>query len=99
MRAAVLRGKNCNAERYMHTVQPVFFIPALLTGNIDFFHFITTFTNLDLAWVGGGGGGGGGGRGSQGQCEAEPIGFHFSYIFHLIRMKFGVVMKHFAFNI
>ena len=31
--------------------------------------------------------------GSQGQVKAKPIGFIFSHPFHLIRMKFDVVMK------
>ena len=36
-------GKNFNVGYYMQTVN--FFIPA-----IDFYHFVTAFTDLDLAW-------------------------------------------------
>ena len=49
--------------------------------------FYTTFTDLDLAW------------GSQGQCKAKHNGFIFSHTFHLIRMKFIVVMKQFKLNV
>ena len=49
--------------------------------------FYTTFTDLDLAWE------------SQGQPKAKPIGFTFFHTFHLIRMKFGVVMKQLKLNI
>ena len=47
----------------------------------------TIFTDVDLVW------------GSQGQSKAKPVGFNFSYTFHLIRMKFDVVMKQFKLNI
>ena len=45
--------------------------------------FYTTFTDLDL------------GSGSQGQCKAKPVGFIFSHIFQLIRMKYDMVLKQF----
>ena len=47
----------------------------------------------------GGGGGGGGGGGPQGQFTAKPTDLIFSQTFHLIRMKFYVVMKHFKLRI
>ena len=45
-----------------------------------------TLPDLDLAW------------GSQGQCQAKPLGFVFSHIFHLIWMKFDVMMKQLKLN-
>ena len=36
--------------------------------------------------------------GSQGQRKIKPIGFIFSHTFHLIRMKFDVVIKQFKLN-
>ena len=76
----------------MQTVQHQLF-PALLSGSIDFYHFIPLSLILRI------GGGGGGGGGSQGQCKAKPIGFIFSHTFHMIRMKFDVVMMQFMLNI
>ena len=49
--------------------------------------FCTTFSDLVLVWE------------SQDQCKAKPTGFNFLHTFHLIRMKFDVVMKHFKLNI
>ena len=40
--------------------------------------FYAAFTDLDLAW------------GSQGQHKAKPLGFIFSQIFQLMRMKFDL---------
>ena len=57
------------------------FIPAMhiaLLTSIILCHF----TDLDLGW------------GSQGQHKAKPPGFIFSYTFHLIRLKFNMVLKH-----
>ena len=49
------------------------------------FHFM--FTDLDLTF------------GSQGQHEAKPVSFIFSHTFHLIKLKFDVVIKQFMLNI
>ena len=49
--------------------------------------FYTAFTDLDIAW------------GSQVGLKAKPVCFIFSHTFHLIRMKFGVVIKQFKLNI
>ena len=37
---AILRSKNFNVGHYTQTFQPVFFIPAMLKGSIDFYHFM-----------------------------------------------------------
>ena len=37
---SVLCGKYFYLEHYMQTVQQNVFIPALLTGTIDFYHFV-----------------------------------------------------------
>ena len=58
----------------------------LFMSTIDFYHFIP-LTDLGLAWC------------SQGQCKANLTGFIFSDTFHLIRIKFDVVMKQFKLNI
>ena len=85
---AVLCVKNLNIGHYTQTVQPNFFIPALLIDTIDFYHCIPFSLTLTL---------------SRGQVSlmayAKPICFIFSDIFHLIRMKFDFVMKQFKVNI
>ena len=45
--SAVLSCRNLSIGHYMQTVQPIVFIPAMLTGTIDVYHI--TFTDLDLA--------------------------------------------------
>ena len=47
-RPAVLRGKNFNAGHYTQTVQPNCFIPAMLIGTIDFYHFMPFSLTLTL---------------------------------------------------
>ena len=37
-RPAVLRDKNFNVGHCMQTVQPIFFMPPMLIGTIDFYH-------------------------------------------------------------
>ena len=37
---AILPGKNFTVGHYTQTVQPNLFIPAMLIGTIDFYHFI-----------------------------------------------------------
>ena len=37
---AVLRGQNFMVGHYTQTVQPNLFIPAVLIGTFDFYHFI-----------------------------------------------------------
>ena len=64
-----------------------FFIPAVLIGTIDFYHFYTTLADLHLA------------LGSQGQCKAKHLGFIFSHCFKLIGTIFDVVLKQFKLNI
>ena len=76
-------GKNFNIGDYTQTVQQFFFIPAILIGTIDFYHFMSFSLTLTLL----------GGR------KAKPIGFIFSNTFRLIRVKFDVVMKQFKLNI
>ena len=84
---AILSGKNFNVGYYRQTFQPNFLIPAMLMVAIHFYHFIPLFLYFDRAlW-------------SQGQHKAKPVGFIFSRIFRLIRMKFDVLMKQFKLNI
>ena len=45
---AVLHGKNVNAGHYAQAVQPTLFIPAMLIGIIDFYHFIPLSLTLTL---------------------------------------------------
>ena len=81
VRPSVFPGKNFNVGHYTQTVYPNYFIPAVFIGHHYLLPFCNTFTDFDLAW------------GSQGQCETNHIGFIFLHIFHLIRMKFGVVRR------
>ena len=87
IRPAILSGKNFNIEHYTKTVRPIFFIPAMLIGTIDF-TFYTAFNDLNLAW------------GSQGQHKAKLIAYIFSNTSHLMRVKFeiDVMMKQFKVN-
>ena len=41
-------GKNFNIGCYMQTFRPIFFIPAMLIGTIDFYHFIPLPLTLTL---------------------------------------------------
>ena len=45
---AILLGKNFIVVHYMQTVQPNFFIPAILIGTIDFYHFIPISLTMTL---------------------------------------------------
>ena len=80
---AVLCGKNFNIRHYMQTVQPNFCISSMLIGTIDFFHLILHSVTLAMPW------------GHKVSIKQNL----FSHTFHLIRMKFDVVMKHFKLNI
>ena len=44
----ILPAKNFNFEYYTQTVQPNSFIPAMLIGTIDFYHFILLSLTLTL---------------------------------------------------
>ena len=51
-RLAVLRGKKTvNAGHYTQTVEPNFFIPAMLSSTIDLYHFLPLV--MTLTWPGG----------------------------------------------
>ena len=82
---AVFNSSIFNIRHYMQAIQLSY------THHAHRHHwlptFYTAFTDLDLAWR------------SQGQRKAKPIGLIFSHSFHLVRMKFGVVMKQFKLNI
>ena len=71
----------------MQTVQPIFFIPAMLVGNIDFCLFISlslTFTAF----------------GDHKVIAKQNLLVSFSHtFFHVIRMKFDVVIGQFKENI
>ena len=45
---AVLCGKNLSVEHYIQTFQPNVFLPAMLIGTIDFYHFIPHSVTLTL---------------------------------------------------
>ena len=83
----IMHGKNFNTGHYTQTFQPMFFIPAIHIGTIDFYHFISTFTDLGHCCR------------SQGQCKAKPLGFIFSHTFQLIRRKFDILLKQFKLKI
>ena len=44
----VLRGKQLNVRHYTQTVQPNSFLPSMLIGMIDFYHFIPLSLILTL---------------------------------------------------
>ena len=74
----------------LQTVQPNFFVPAMLLGTIDFYHFIPLslvpfYTAFSLTLPGG--------------HMVSRCCLLFSHTFHLIRMKFDVVMMQFKLNI
>ena len=46
--SAVFCGKNVNVGHYTRTVQPIFFIPAMLISTIDFYHLIPLSLTLTL---------------------------------------------------
>ena len=79
----VLHGENVNVGHYTQTVEPNFIIPAMFIGTIDFYHFIPFSLTLTLS-------------GYDRVCakKTPAIGFIFSHTFHLIRMKYDLVMKH-----
>ena len=86
---AFLYDKNLNIGHYMQTVLPDLFHASHAYRQHWLLPFYTTFTDLDCALV------------SQGQHTAKSIRFIFFFVhtFHLIRMKFDVVMKQFKLNI
>ena len=66
---------------YTQTFQLHIFIPAMLIGTIDFYHFILlSLTEILEGEVGGGGGG----EWSQGQHKAKLLDLIFSHTFQLI---------------
>ena len=86
-RPAILRGKNFNIGHYMQTVPPNVFIPAMLIGTTDFYHFIPLSLSLTLP------------GGHSISTKQKPIGFIFLNTFHLIMIKFDVVTTQFKPNI
>ena len=46
--AGKLPGKNVYTGHYTQTFQPIFFIPTMVTGTMDFCHFI--LLSLTLIW-------------------------------------------------
>ena len=83
--AGCLAWQKVSIGHYTQTILPNVFIPAMLIGTIDFYHFMPFTLTLTLPW-------------GQAQHEAKSIGFIFSHTFHLIRMKFDVVLKQFKMN-
>ena len=71
----------------MQTVHPDFVIPAMLIGTFDFYYFIPLSLTLTLY------------EGRKVSTKQNLfIGYIFSHTFHLIRLKFDVVMKQFKLN-
>ena len=63
----------------MRTVQPNFYMPAVLIGTIDFHHFVPLSLTLTLPW---------------GHKVSVKPNLNLLHTFHLIRMKFDV-MRHY----
>ena len=62
-------------------------MPVMYISTIGFYHFYTSFSDLDL------------GQGLQGQHKAKPVGFIFSRYFRMNDMKLSMAMKQFKLNI
>ena len=85
IRLSILRGRNFKFGHYSQNVQPNSLIPTMLTGTIDFDHFISLSVTLTLA---------------VGQNVSTNLSASFSYkLFYLTRMKFNMVMNQFKLNI
>ena len=69
-----------NIGHYMQTVQPIFFIPAMLFGTIDFYQYIPLSPRLTFPGV-------------TRSVQNKTYWLHFFANFRLIRKKFVVVMK------
>ena len=82
-----MRGKNFNVGHYMQTFQPIFLIPAMLIGTIDFYHFIPISLTLTLAGVT---------RSAQSKTSWIYFLAHFSTYY---KMEYNVVLKQFKLNI
>ena len=83
---AVLRGKNFKAGDYAQSVQRIFSYQPCLWALLT----STVLYCCHWPWPY---------LGVTRSVQRKPIGFIFSHTFHLIRMKFDVVMKQFKFNI
>ena len=81
----VLCCKKCSVWHYMQTVRPIFFTPAMLIGITDIYHFILFSLTLTLL-------------GCHKISVKQTYWLHISHTLHLIRMKFGVVVKQFKLN-
>ena len=66
----VLCCLNINIEHYVQTFQPNSFTPAMLMDAIDFYHFITIFSDFDL------------GKGFWDPWNSRPVGFTFLHSFN-----------------
>ena len=78
--SSVLHPKTRTLDIYTQTVKPNLFIPAMPIGIIDFYHSIL----LSLTLPGG-----------NKVSAKQNVLASFSHSFHLIRIKFDVVMKQF----
>ena len=47
-RSVAFHGKNSNIEHYTQTVKPNVFVPTMLLGTVDFYHFILFSLTLTL---------------------------------------------------
>ena len=76
--------KTFNVGHYAQTFQQSSFIPAMLTGAIDFYHFIPLSLTLTLA------------RGHTVSTKQNLLKFFgfFCIFFQLNGVKYGIVMKY-----
>ena len=82
---AILHGKNLMLDT-THRLFDHVFIPAILIGATVFCHFIPLLQIMTLP------------GGHMVSAKQNLFGFIFSHTFHLITMKFHVVMKQFKLN-
>ena len=68
----VLCGKNIIVGNYTQTFLPIFFIPAMLRGTVNCYHFIPLSGTFDLG---------------HNVSTEKPVDFIFLHMFLLIRMK------------
>ena len=82
-----MHGKNFNIGQYSQSFQPMFFIPAMLIGTIDFYHFIPLSVTLIMAEV------------HKVSSKQDLLALFTHTFFQQNGMKFGMVMKQFKLNI
>ena len=81
-----LVGRPSCMANYGQTFQPHILAPALLIGTIYFYHFIPHLVSLALPGV-------------TRYVQCKIFCFIFARTYHLIRMKFDVMLKQFKWNV